>query len=680
MLRYRNLWILGCVTLVCVCLAQDRVVAQTEEPLEKVLPGRFRSLTEPPCSYCSTQHRKGLILDEDPVLCWLRGAHNGGAFPLRHFLSSQRVLNDTYGLFFYDPDGGYVSAFRKDYGYELHGWRKGVMVVRGKDGTLWSALTGKAFAGPKKGQRLQRIPSLTTTWSHWLMLHPESTAYDLFDGKTYEVTSLPTNMSSEAKRTMGAVDKRMATDARVLGVEFGEETKATKAYPLDKLAERACLIDEVGEEKIAVFWYGPTKTAVAFDREVGEQTLTFYADEISPESAPFKDKETGSRWTLAGRAVDGPLRGTELRWVNSVQCRWYAWSAEYPVTLVYGAQKNASENQQKISFRGALLAPEDATAVTLRSLKLSGVETIALQLDGRRESVRRQREACERVKQAQLGLYYWIEIARCPELAEMHPEWMASLQGHTEWRRLFKNSPRPKSDEVIKTYPWVPILNREGFTAQLGRVERLLEAMPPPEGLFLNDLQGAPSACGCGNDFCRWTTDYGKIRTTTPLGDDAPAQFVSEVRKLVPEAQVIPVWTTECEEHDGAQDGWCAGVGCFQGICWKAFTRQLMPVMEQTSTLGVLLPYRAFQRDLPVYGEPAGWISHAVKLLQDMPPRHQGQAVPAEQLIAVLQGWNIQPAEIQQQIKLAQRVGVGGYLLAYSKIEQGWEPRLLKRK
>src|SRR4051812_24409341 len=71
-------------------------------------PGLFRSLTEPPCSYCSTQNRKGLVRSDDPVIAWIRGAHNGGAIPLRHFLSASRVINDTYGLFFFDPDGGYV--------------------------------------------------------------------------------------------------------------------------------------------------------------------------------------------------------------------------------------------------------------------------------------------------------------------------------------------------------------------------------------------------------------------------------------------------------------------------------------------------------------------------------------------------------------------------------------------
>ena len=303
----------------------------------RVKPGRFKALTEPPCSYCSTQHRKGLILGRDRVVAWLRAAHNGGAIPLRHFLAGPRVINDTYGLFFYDPDGGYVAAYKKDYGFKLIGWRRGVMVVRGKDGTLWSALTGIAFAGPKKGQRLQRIATLVTNWEHWMMLHPESTAYNLFDGKTYAVTPLPTRMSSEAKRSLSKkVDSRLQPMTNVLGVEFG---KINKAYRLDTLPERACVLDKVGDRVIAVLWYAPTKSAVAYDRKLGGRTLTLYADKGSPESAPFKDKETGTRWTLAGRAVDGPLRGKELKWVSSIQCRWYAWSAEYPETQVHDSSK-----------------------------------------------------------------------------------------------------------------------------------------------------------------------------------------------------------------------------------------------------------------------------------------------------------------------------------------------------
>ena len=142
-------------------------------------------------------------------------------------------------------------------------------------------------------------------------------------------------MTQEAKQTMGFSDPRLVPLKPVLGVELDSRGKA---FPLDETTERACWLDRVGGTDIAVLWYGPTRSAIAYNRQLGDRVLTLYADSISPETAPFKDKETGTRWTLAGRAVDGPLRGQELGWVRSVQCRWYAWAAEYPETAVFSPE------------------------------------------------------------------------------------------------------------------------------------------------------------------------------------------------------------------------------------------------------------------------------------------------------------------------------------------------------
>ena len=260
--------------------------------------------------------------------------------PLRHFIAAPRVVNDTYGLFFYDPDGGYVASYKKDYGYRFYGWQGGVMVIQGRDGTLWSAISGRAIEGPQSGTKLERVPSILTTWKHWLMLHPESTAYDLFDGKKYPTAELPSEVSPDALASIGNVDGRMEKFAMVLGVEGAAEQLS---FSLEGLADRNCRMDSVDGKSVAVFWYGPTKSAVAFWAELDGQKLTFYADGISPETAPFKDRETGTRWTLAGRAIDGPLRGKELEWAPSIACRWYAWSHEYPQTRIYAQDNSAGD-------------------------------------------------------------------------------------------------------------------------------------------------------------------------------------------------------------------------------------------------------------------------------------------------------------------------------------------------
>ena len=297
-------------------------------------------LNEPPCSYCATQHQKGLVAPEEPVIARIRGRHNGGAAPLRHFLAGPRVVNDTYGLFFYDPDGGFVAAYEKAYGYSFHGWRRGVMVVRHEDGTLFSALTGLGFAGPRKGVALPRTPSMTTTWGHWLMLHPESTAYDLFDGKRYPVVELPTEPTAASVATRGEVDARLPAAADVLGVEVNG---ACMAFPLDGLPARAVLQDKVGGSSVVVFAQHVGRAATAFRAVKDDVRLEFFVDEIAPDADPFKDRNTLTRWSIAGRGIDGLLRGEELIWVDSIRCRWFAWVAEHPDTLVHAAAAPAEK-------------------------------------------------------------------------------------------------------------------------------------------------------------------------------------------------------------------------------------------------------------------------------------------------------------------------------------------------
>ncbi|MCA9213872.1 MAG: hypothetical protein KDB27_12460 [Planctomycetales bacterium] len=345
---------------------------------------------------------------------------------------------------------------------------------------------------------------------------------------------------------------------------------------------------------------------------------------------------------------------------------------------VCGMPASSEEVASKPKVRGAILAANDVTDGRLQELGEEGFNSVVLLVEGNaEEQVSARQGAAKRINSSSLGLCYWIEVARCPELADAHPAWMASLQTHDEWRRLYPDAPKPTADQVMKTYPWVPILSREPFTAQLNRIEKLLAEMPPPAAVYLNDLQGAPSACGCGNTLCRWTSDYGKRRTTVPLGDDAATLFVEAVKKVVPNSEVIPVWTTECEKHDGATDGQCAGVGCYDGICWKAYVKQLAPLAQANKHIGALAPYRAFKRDLPIYGEPCGWIRFVVESFAEMPKRHGADGIDASRLTLVLQGWDVGADDVAKQISVATESGVSGYVVAFTEIQQDWKPKLI---
>jgi hypothetical protein len=330
-----------------------------------------------------------------------------------------------------------------------------------------------------------------------------------------------------------------------------------------------------------------------------------------------------------------------------------------------------------LALRAVLVAPRQVTSGALRRFRREGANAVVVCLaDNERRAAA---EAAARVKERGLELYYWVEVGRNPAMAEAHPQWMASLQGpHPEWRHHFPNAPQPGAGEVVKNYPWVPVLYREAFDAQLRRVKTLLDGVPSPKGIFLNDLQGAPSACGCGNNFCRWVPDYGPIRTATQLPPDAAARFTAAARALSPGAEIIPVWTTECEEHETARGQPCDGVPCFGGACWYTWTEQLMPLARENNSLAVLAPYRAFQRDQPRYGPTAGWVKTAVASFSKMPPLRKGTPVTPERLVTVLQGWEITPEQRQAQIDRTREAGARGYVMAEMKIDQEWEPRIVK--
>lgn len=288
------------------------------------------------------------------------------------------------------------------------------------------------------------------------------------------------------------------------------------------------------------------------------------------------------------------------------------------------------------------------------------------------------RDAARKVLKQQGHVSYLIEVARVPGLAKKHPKLMASLQGHPEWRRYFPTAPEPKSDEVIKTFPWVPVLHQEGMEFHLERIGNILSLLPSPKTVWLNNIQGAPSSCGCGNTLCRWTSDYGPKKTTTPIGDEAPGKFLGKLMKAHNGVEFIPIFYPECEEED--QPHFCAGVGCYKGICWKAWSRQLAGISKQTTSVGAASFFKDLNRMDPKYGEAGAWVKVAVTQFQSMPPKSGHKAWPKSGIISVLQGWDVTEQEIKNQITSSQKLGTKGHLLVRTKLDQSWKPMVLKYK
>jgi hypothetical protein len=387
-------------------VAQSRVIAR---------PDAFQTLVNPACSHCvdESKRRSKELRPGDRVLAWIRGYSEGGAIPIRFFLNTYRVISDSYGVFVYDPDAGYARGFAPSYEFRFHGWRNGVMVMQHKDGTLYSCLTGLAFDGPRKGSRLTPTPTLVSDWGFWLEKYPQAVAYHMFE--KYQPVNLTTAENSDAVQSRNKLDSRMKENDLVLGAWL---QNVARAYPIDVLAKHGILKDTVAGKAVVVLWEPRTRTAAAY-RPVASPPRKYKAPQpgdngvsphdegvlltdgpapklrqltlsASPTPGRFLDAETKSLWDVAGRCTEGELKGWTLEWVDGVQAKWFAWSAEYPETSIYARDKmeqktgDAKKAIKEIAGTAEFLRVLPKPFATLQTVDLKN-HSVMLLIDGEKE-------------------------------------------------------------------------------------------------------------------------------------------------------------------------------------------------------------------------------------------------------------------------------------------------------
>jgi hypothetical protein len=687
-------WTIGLFWLLELVLIERSFAA---EPTLFAKPDAFQTLVNPNCSHCidEAKSRAGDLRGDDPVLAWTRGKYEGGAIPIRFFLNPYRVISDTYGVFVFDPDAGFARGYEPSLDFTFYGWRNGIAVMRHKDGTLFSTLSGRAFDGPRKGEQLKPIATLSTTWGYWNKAYPASVAYRMFE--KYQPIELPGQANADSKQTRASVDRRLPENEDVLGVSLAG---TRKAYPLNAMPNEGGVIrDKVSGQDVAIFWYPSTRTAAAYATRVDEADATKSVKlefNAADPAAPFIDRESGSRFGVEGRAVSGPLKGKTLTWIDSVQCKWFAWAAENPKTEIHSVAKGRpidagrdpkSAIPAKTSTEMVIVVPDAVTPRQIANWRGEGFTAIVVLLS-EDHSADSYRAAATAASSAKMEVFYWIEVARNKHLADAHPRWMASLGMHDDWLARFPSEKMAKKGEVAKAYPWVPIGYTEAFQAHVGRIGQLLGKVPDTyRGLLLNDLQGGPASCGCGNLKCRWAIDYGVPATATRDGaDHTAARFIGKVRDLAPGKQIIPIWMTECEERDlptamapgGKSTGLCGSVPCATGTCPRAFANQLKTIMDRhEEPLGLLIAQQACGRDATFYDGPAGWISASVDYLDNIPLAPTRRGVPHEQLWLVVQGVPKNDDTEATARAEALKLQPGAVIVARIPVDQSYEPRMI---
>ena len=337
-----------------------------------------------------------------------------------------------------------------------------------------------------------------------------------------------------------------------------------------------------------------------------------------------------------------------------------------------------------MSWTGRKASPQRLSFAEMSGMKERN-ERLIVDLDAPQEALN---DIFRLASETGVELWGWIEIARDVEAAAAHPEWMHAPQHH-EWLDAFPDWRPGGGKHPALVFPWVCVNNRETFDYELARVVDLVSKAPPLSGLFLNDIQGAPAGCGCGNILCRsWDNSPGEKIAPTPYSN--PDVFFSKAfwlacksalsalsEKSISPGNLIPILCGECElgvqigEVFSPDDllGGCRGIPC-AGVCahsyWPGMVRAFAQTEGGPETIGLLTPYKLFGRDSPIYGESAGWVAGLTQ--------HYLEFDSAAHIIAVVQGWDVTEAQIEAQIGMAKKGGATGTLVIETKLDQSWEP------
>jgi hypothetical protein len=117
------------------------------------------------------------------------------------------------------------------------------------------------------------------------------------------------------------------------------------AYPYTNLADigdRLAINDELLDEPVLVVFDRIAQMALPFARDVkdpnlAEESRVLTFDVVDEGVFPFKlrDRETGSLWSLTGRALEGPLAGAQLEPIATYSAMWFAWGSFHKGSEIY---------------------------------------------------------------------------------------------------------------------------------------------------------------------------------------------------------------------------------------------------------------------------------------------------------------------------------------------------------
>jgi hypothetical protein len=298
--------------------------------------------------------RAETVLTASEQVMLVEVAGDARAYPVRQLIRHE-IVNDVVGgvpvAVTWCPlcNTGITFDRRVDGRTEVFGvsgslYRSALVMFDRRTTSLWPQPLGRAVLGPMLGAELTVLPSSLLPWSEardaWPQVRVAFASEDAIDATTNPYEGYDT--SGDPFLFRGEADDRLPELERVAGVSFDG---SSRAWSYTYLRRHRAVDTAVGGQPLVLLWapgsVSPLEgddvrdgrdvgSTAVYDPRIDGRTLTF-----SPAGrTEFRDHQTGSRWTLAGLAVEGPLAGRRLTPLPHQDAFWFAWAAFQPGTAL----------------------------------------------------------------------------------------------------------------------------------------------------------------------------------------------------------------------------------------------------------------------------------------------------------------------------------------------------------
>lgn len=218
--------------------------------------------------------------------------------------------------------------------------------------TLWQQFEGQGLIGEYAGKHLTKLPAQIISFNQFQKAYPQGTVLSKETGHRRAYGRNPYAGYDDINKSpflyRGPKDGRLPPMEKVIAVTLDGKSKA---YPYSMTKEKNVIHDTLEDTEMVVFHdrrgavSALDNKLIAASKRAGSTGV--FSPVIDKEKLTFKwtkagfvDAQTQSTWDITGKAVDGKLKGKQLKRIVHGDYFAFAWLVFKPQTEIYSGIKN----------------------------------------------------------------------------------------------------------------------------------------------------------------------------------------------------------------------------------------------------------------------------------------------------------------------------------------------------